>query len=245
MEFGNPQQNQGNRCEFGYWGVAAVFAGHDWGDLLSVTDYYFFGYSLILVPLMVLGKVGVSMAVIYKLAVILNAFFMVGQYFLILYVIKELELPIFTPLKQVASIFMTLYIGNVAQMNVAWTEVYLCFMFWCVIALLVRIIQGYRYGDAFLLIVATSNLIAIHMRAVGVVIAVAIVLAGWLIGHYKECGFKYIGFIIGVPSVFAVITALLNSMSATISIWEEMPILLMISPQTLIKSKIYSVLGVS
>ena len=197
--------------EFGYWGIAAAFAGFDWYDLLSVTGYYSFGYSLILIPLMLLGRIGVSMTVIYKLAIILNAFFMVGQYLLILYVIKELEIPLSAPLKQTAALFSTLYIGNVAQMNIAWTEVYLCFMFWCIIALLVRTLKGYGYGSAFFLIAATANIFAIHMRAVGVVIAVIIVLAGWLIGHYKECGVKYIGFVIGVSAFFTLVVATLKS----------------------------------
>lgn len=196
--------------EFGYWGVAAAFAGYDWYDLLSVTGYYSFGYSLILIPLMLLGKAGISMAVIYKLAIVLNAFFLVGQYFLILYVVKELEVPLSAPLGQIAALFSTLYIGNVAQTNIAWTENYLCFMFWCIIALLVRTMKGYGYGSAFLLIAATANIFMIHMRAVGVVIAVIIVLAGWLIGHCKECGFKYICFVAGVSGIFAVITALLK-----------------------------------
>lgn len=196
--------------EFGYWGIAAAFAGYDWYDLLSVTGYYSFGYSLILIPLMLLGKAGISMAVIYKLAIVLNAFFMAGQYLLILYVIRKLEIPLSAPLGQIAALFSTLYIGNVAQMNVAWAETYLCFMFWCVIALLIRTIKGYGYGNAFFLIAATANIFAIHMRAVGVVIAVIIVLVGWLIGHYKECGFKYICFVTGVSVAFAAITALLK-----------------------------------
>lgn len=196
--------------EFGYWGIAAAFAGYDWYDLLSVTGYYSFGYSFVLIPLMLLGKVGVSMALIYKLAIILNAFFMVGEYLLILYVIRELDVPLGTPLKQIASLFTTLYIGNAEQMNIAWTETYLCFMFWCIIALLVRTMKRQGYGNAFFLIAATANIFAIHMRAVGVVIAVIIVLTGWLIGHYKECGIKYIGFVIGVSGVFIIITALLK-----------------------------------
>lgn len=196
--------------EFGYWGIAATFAGYDWHDLLSVTEYYSFGYSLILTPLMLLGKAGVSMAVIYKLAIVLNAVLLVGQYFLILYIFKELEIPLPAPLKQIAALFSTLYIGNVAQMNNALTEIYLCFMFWCIIALLIRTMKRYGYGNAFLLIAATANIFAIHMRAVGVVIAVIIVLAGWLITHYKECGAKYICFVIGVSGTFAVITGLLK-----------------------------------
>lgn len=196
--------------EFGTWGIAASFAGYDWYDFLSMTDYYSFGYSFILIPLMLLGKVGVSMALLYKLAIILNAFFMVGQYLLILYTMKEMEIDWPVPLKQITVLFLVFYIGNVTWMNSAYSETYLWFMFWCVIALLIRTIKWQGYGNAFLLIAATAHIFAIHMRALGVVLAVIIVLAGWMIGNYKRCGLKYIGFVIGMSGFFTIITVLLK-----------------------------------
>lgn len=196
--------------EFGTWGIAASFVGYDWYDFLSMTDYYSFGYSFILIPLMLLSKVGVSMALLYKLAIILNAFFMVGQYLLILYTMKEMEIDWPAPLKQTAALFLVFYIGNVTWMNTAYSETYLWFMFWCVIVLLIRTIKWQGYGNAFLLIVATAHIFAIHMRALGVVLAVMIVLTGWMIGNYKRCGLKYIGFVIGMSGFLAIITVLLK-----------------------------------
>lgn len=196
--------------EFGTWGIAASFAGYDWYDFLSLTDYYSFGYSFILIPVMLLGKVGISMALLYKLAIILNAFFMVGQYLLILYTMKEMEIEWPVPLKQIVALFLVFYIGNVTWMNSAYSETYLWFMFWVILSLLIRTVKYQGYGNAFWLVAATAHIFAIHMRALGVVLAVIIVLAGWMIGNHKKCGGKFICFVIGMSGFWAIVTALLK-----------------------------------
>ena len=196
--------------EFAYWGIAASFAGYDWHDLMAATGYYSFGYSMVLTPLMLLGRLGVSMALLYKLAIILNACFMAGQYMLTVYVMKELDLPLSGPARDTVGFFLTLYVGSTAQMDIAWTEVYLVFMFWCIIALLLRTIRKHDYLDMLLLIAASAHIFMIHMRAVGVVIAVAVVLAAWIAGHHRELGIRYIGFTAGMSAVFVVITAALK-----------------------------------
>ena len=69
--------------EFGYFGVAASLAGWDWKEMMATSNYYSFGYSLILVPLIWIAQIGISMSRVYKIVIVLNAFLLVGEYLLI------------------------------------------------------------------------------------------------------------------------------------------------------------------
>lgn len=189
--------------EFGYWGIAARLAGYDWHDLLQQTEYYSFGYSFILIPLFLLNRLGISMSVVYKLAIILNAFFMAGTYFLVQYVIKKILTDFPDKLVQPAGFFVVLYIGYSTKTDTAWTETYLLFMFWCVIALFIRVINKPGYMRIFWLSLATANLFAIHMRSAGVVIAVIISLCFYYLIEFKKIDKKYILFSIVIAVLLA------------------------------------------
>lgn len=189
--------------EFGYWGIAARLAGYDWHDLLQETEYYSFGYSFILVPLFGLNRLGISMSVIYKLAIIMNAFFMAGTYLLIQYVIKKIFTDFPDKLIQPVSLFVVLYIGYSTKTDAAWTETYLLFMFWCVIALFIRFISKPGYMRIFWLSLATVNLFAIHMRSAGVVIAVIMCVCFYYLVELKKIDKKYILFSVVLAVMFA------------------------------------------
>lgn len=187
---------------FCYWGIGAVFSGYDWTDLISASAYYSYGYSFILIPLFWLHRLGLSMPVIYRLAIVLNAFMLSGCYLMALYMIKELFKDIPDRLKQIIALFATLYIGNTAQMGLAWSETFLLFMFWCTLVLLYRVIKKPGYGNIFGLALTSSWLFAIHMRSVGVVIAVCIVILGFFVTHRKEIDKKYFVYTIALSLVF-------------------------------------------
>lgn len=194
--------------EFGYWGIAAIVTGFDWSDLMAVTEYYSFGYSVVLIPLLLLHKIGIAMPVIYKLALIMNACFMVFVYWLIRYVSQKLFPDFPTSFMQAVCLFITLYIGNSFRNHSAWSETYLLFMFWCVIAFFVRFIENPNYCNIFLLIFTSVNAFAIHMRALGVLIAVLIVLTLYFAQNWKMVDKKYviatIVFTIGLLGLFFV-----------------------------------------
>ncbi|MCM1144745.1 MAG: hypothetical protein NC318_07920 [Blautia sp.] len=183
---------------FCYWGIGAYFAGYDWTDLISQSAYYSYGYSIILVPLFWLNRLGVSMTAIYRAAIVLNACFLAGCYLMALYMLKELFEDIPDGIKPVISLFVTLYIGNTAQMGFAWTETFLLFMFWCIIVLLYRVMQRPGYGNILGLAAASAWLVAIHMRAIGVVIAVCMVMVCFFLTHRKEIDKKHIFYTAGV-----------------------------------------------
>lgn len=192
--------------EFGYWGIAALISGFEWSDLMAVTEYYSFGYSIVLIPLLLLHKIGVAMPVIYKLALIMNAGFMALVYCLIRYVSKKLFHDFPVTFIQAVSLFITLYIGYSSRTHSAWSETYLLFMFWCVVALFVRFVEKPCCLNVFLLLLASVNAFAIHMRALGIVIAVLIVLFLYFAGNWKtvdkKCVLAVVVFAIGLLGLF-------------------------------------------
>ena len=195
---------------FCYWGIAATLSGYDWIDLISTSAYYSYGYSLVLIPLFLLHRLGLSMAIIYRLAIVMNACFLSGCYLMALYMLKEIFKDIPDGLKYIISLFAALYIGNTAQMGLAWTETFLLFMFWCIVVLMYRFMKKTTYLNTLGLAAATAWLFAIHMRAIGVVLSVCLVLACFLISHFKEIEKKYIVYTIAVFAVFFCVVIILK-----------------------------------
>ena len=142
------------------------------------------------------------MTFIYRLAIVLNAVLLSCCYLMALYMIKELFKDIPDVLKQIIALFVTLYIGNTAQMGIAWTESFLLFMFWCTLTCLYRVIRKPSYVNILGLVASTAWLFAIHMRSIGVVIAVCIILFGFFISHRKEIDKKYILYTIVLSVAF-------------------------------------------
>ena len=61
--------------EFGYWASGAYFAGLDWGDVACFNPYYSYGYGL---WLSLIIKFFDDSILAYKVAIILNCFFIVS-----------------------------------------------------------------------------------------------------------------------------------------------------------------------
>lgn len=196
---------------FCYWGIAATLSGYDWTELISASAYYSFGYSFILIPLFWLHRLGLSMPIVYRLAIVLNAFFLSGCYLMALYMIKELFKDIPDRLKQIIALFATLYIGNMAQMGLAWSETFLLFMFWCTVVLLYRVIKKPGYRNIFGLVLTTAWLFAVHMRSIGVVISVCIVIFCFFMSHRKEIDKKYFVYTIVLSLIFLCIVVIFKT----------------------------------
>lgn len=195
---------------FVYWGIGAAFAGYDWKDLLSVSQYYAYGYSILLVPLFWLTKLGVSMTAIYRIAILLNIFFVWGNYLLSCKILKELEVRLPDTVKQIASGLAALYIGNVIQINFAWTECCLYFVYWLIVYLMVKVCKKPDYKHTFFLLLSLAYIVMVHMRAVGVVIAAAMVLVLYILSNFRNLNKKWIGFVLIESAVLALITAVLR-----------------------------------
>lgn len=65
--------------EFGYWNNAARIVGIDWSDVALGQSSYAYGYSVLLIPLLVLLKS--NPILLYKMAIVLNAFLLIVYVF--------------------------------------------------------------------------------------------------------------------------------------------------------------------
>lgn len=184
--------------EFGYFGVAASFAGWDWGDVLATSDYYSFGYSFLLVPFMLLARLGIPMALIYKAAILLNGCFLVGVFALVIHVQREIFPDFPDQLQSAAALMMALYIANAVQSNTAGVEMCLRFLFWAILSTLISFVKKPGMGNSTLLIGLSIYIFTVHMRAIGVSIAVVGVLALYVISHIKAINKKLLIYIIGL-----------------------------------------------
>lgn len=184
--------------EFGYFGVAASFAGWDWGDVLATSDYYSFGYSFLLVPFMLLARLGIPMALIYKAVILLNGCFLVGVFALVMHVQREVFPDFPDQLQSAAALMMALYIANAVQSNTAGVEMCLRFLFWAILSTLISFVKKPGIGNSTLLIGLSIYIFTVHMRAIGVSIAVAGVLALYVISHIKAINKKLLIYMIGL-----------------------------------------------
>ena len=191
--------------EFGYFGVAASFAGWDWREVLATSNYYSFGYSLVLVPFIWIAQIGASMSRVYKLVIISNAFLLVGVYLLI----KKIEEKIFATmpdgLRRVTALAVSLYIANTVHMNSADPEIALRFLFWSILSILLSFIQKPGFLNGTLLIALSVYAFSVHMRAIGVSMAVVGVVALYIVSHFKKMNKKLFFYMIAMVAA-AVVT---------------------------------------
>ncbi|MDR2889617.1 MAG: hypothetical protein LBV33_07245 [Lachnospiraceae bacterium] len=162
--------------QFGYWGIAASFAGFDWSDLLALNDYYSFGYSLLLIPLYLLYYLGLDMTVIHILAIIMNGAFLLASFRMAIFVAGRLFPHLNRYYSMLICLVTTLYVSNIAQIYTAWTELCLYFTFWVVCCCLIKVLEEPRCKYILLLLFSSAYLFTVHMRALGVVIAVGLIL---------------------------------------------------------------------
>lgn len=184
--------------EFGYFGVAASFAGWDWGDVLATSDYYSFGYSFLLFPFMLLARLGIPMALIYKAVILLNGCFLVGVFVLVMHVQRKVFSDFPNQLQSVTALMVALYIANAVQSNTAGVEMCLRFLFWAILSSLISFVKKPGIGNSTLLIGLSIYIFTVHMRAIGVSIAVAGVLVLYVISHIKAINKKLLIYMIGL-----------------------------------------------
>ena len=120
------------------------------------------------------------------------------------YVEKEIFVQFSKILKCAVALVVALYIGITNGMNVTWTEIYLCFMFWCIICMLIRVLNKPGYVNAFFLLLFFANIFTIHMRAIGVVLSIGLVLEFYFLKNHRELNKKYTIFTLGTMVIFVI-----------------------------------------
>lgn len=168
--------------EIGYWGIAAQMAGYDWKDIMANVAYYSFGYSILLVPVLWLHRIGFSMALCYKVAILLNVVMLNATIPMALYVCEKWAPKINKYYRLLCILTITLYSNNILQSNTAWPEICIYFLYWCILALAVKVFEEGKIKDIVLLVGISIYIFTVHMRMIAVPIAVFTVLLFWHAG---------------------------------------------------------------
>ena len=158
--------------EFGYWSTAANLSGKDWTNLIQFTPYYGYGYSVILVPLFWIFQ---DVTLLYKAAIAINALLLVFSYFISIWTAKR----IFNfegMLLNVISLVLILYPNNIFQVQIAWTETLLYFLFWVTFALILSYEEKPNTIKIIFIVATLIYMFMVHQRTIGIVIAGGITL---------------------------------------------------------------------
>lgn len=156
--------------EFGYWGIAAKIAGKDWTPLLSVTAYYSFGYSLLLVPLFLMNLETITM---YHAALYLNAVMIIISFLMAIRCIRLLFPQTPLALCIIVSFISNVYVNTIFQNRIAWSETLLWLLFWLTFLTAIRLFQAPTVGKSLILAILCGYSFTVHMRTIGIVFGAA------------------------------------------------------------------------
>lgn len=171
--------------EFGYWGNAAYFAGHDWSSTVSRIGYYSYGYSILLIPLF---RIFENPMYMYKAAIVLNAVMLCGSFLICYNIAKKLSKGINEYVLMTISFLIAMYPAYIVNANVAWSECTLIFVCWLMTWCFLGLNKSTSNFKLILLGVLSGFVYVIHQRALGILIASVIVII--IMKIYKKINLK-------------------------------------------------------
>ena len=158
--------------EVGYWTFAAFLHGDDWSSVMQNSPTYGIGYGILLAPIYLIENPLLR----YRVALILNALMLLGVYLLALRVSQKLFGSIAFPIRALACFLVAIYPYNVFYTKYTMTEVVLTFFYWVLLYRFVLYLQKNTYLNAICLSVSAAYLYMLHMRSLGVLLAMAVIL---------------------------------------------------------------------
>lgn len=153
--------------EFGYWSNAVSIIGYDWKQLISETPYYSWGYSIWLVPLGVIIK---DFHILYKLAVVLNVFFLSVSYFCCYYIAKKVFFKNRKIELAIVSFLVIIYPSNIVYAQVTWSESLLYMLMWVATVLIFSLEENYKFYKVIIYIVILGYMYTVHQRSIGIIL---------------------------------------------------------------------------
>lgn len=157
--------------EFGYWANAISFKGNNWNELIAETPYYSWGYSIWLIPLVLISE---DYHITYKLAILLNVFFLIVSYFCCFHLAKK----IFRQNKGYELAFISflviIYPSNIAYAQVTWSESLLYMLMWIITFLIFSLEENYKFYKVLLCMILLGYMYTVHQRTIGIIFIAAI-----------------------------------------------------------------------
>lgn len=161
--------------EMGYWCAGAFFSGNRWTDVMQTSPYYSYGYGLVLAPLFWLFQDPVWL---FRGAIVLNAVFLCGSYLLSCALARGLFGHFRTGLRKGVCLCLTLYSYQIYNAQGTQPDAVMVFFYWLLVWLLVRLLKTARPVAAVPLAAVSCYLFTLHMRNLGILIALMMVLGG-------------------------------------------------------------------
>lgn len=156
--------------EMGYWSHAANMAGLHWS--IDGTAWYSYGYSLILAPLFLISH---NMAVVYKLALLLNAVMGVISYLLCYSIAVRLAPKLERWVVGLLALVAAMYPAFIAQSYSAWAETELFMLVWLLLWLVLHYEERQSLWCAGLIGLTCGYLYLVHNRTIGIMVACAMI----------------------------------------------------------------------
>lgn len=154
--------------EFGYWANAAYFAGYDWSGITTISPYYSYGYSFLLALLFHIFHDSVAM---YRCALVINAGFYVGSFFLSVWCAKKIFPETNRKILATICLVIALYCNNLLQANLSLVEPLLYFLFWLMLATILKFMEEEKWPYLVCFSLELIYMYTVHQRTLAVLIA--------------------------------------------------------------------------
>ena len=159
--------------EFGYWAYAAMLAGYDWSDIVSLGSYYSYGYSLILFPIFVLCK---NAVIAYRMAIAVNFILLGVCFFIWKKLIEKLFEHIGEKRKTFYAAIAVFYPSWLFYGRITLAEIVIVTLYAAICLLLYDYLEYNRMSTLIILVLALVYIHFVHMRTIAVLIACVITL---------------------------------------------------------------------
>ena len=157
--------------EFGYWACAANALGFDWSEVTSISSYYSFGYSLILIPII---KMFSDSVLAYRAAIIVNLILQVTSFFLIKKIIRMLFDQVDDALVAILAGVCVLYPSWCLYVQITMAEAVLFFMYTLTVYFMLKYLEKPSLSNGIATALSAIYLYTVHMRSIGVLCAVGV-----------------------------------------------------------------------
>lgn len=189
--------------EAGYWGHAANLAGLPWKEV--VESWYSYGYSILLIPLFWISH---DMAVLYRMAIILNAIMGVLAFILGNAVILQIDEKCNHIISMLISLTATCYSAYLFHSDIAWAETFIYTWFMLIVWSMGRFCKKNTWHNLILLTLEIAFIYIIHNRCIVIFIAHVITLFCMLM--FKKMNRKKICVVILILSTAYLLNSLIK-----------------------------------
>ena len=168
--------------EFGYWSPAAAVLGYDWSEITGLGSYYSYGYSALLVPILLLFHNAITT---YRAAIILNLLLQCLSMVLLFIVVKELYPDDDRHSTTIICVIAALYPAWMFYVQTTMAEALLYFGLILSIYLMLRFLKKPSVLNGILFAILLVYLYMVHMRCVGTIAAGLFTILLWAISQKK------------------------------------------------------------